>query len=134
VVELANTYYHAAVVLFRDAKEKGPLAFAPARLCAIHAIELCLNAFLRHEGSPPGQIRARMHNLADPRFVAALKLREKTARHLADVTETARIPDLALRPGSGVPAHRVEPSVGRPGGVMTKLDGHLRATGTGGSA
>ena len=30
VVELANTYYHAAVVLFRDAKAKGPLAFADA--------------------------------------------------------------------------------------------------------
>jgi len=75
VVELANTYYPFALVLFGDARDKAPLAFAPARMCAIHAIELYLNAFLRHAGSAPEQIRARLHDLADPRFVAALKLR-----------------------------------------------------------
>lgn len=134
VVELANSYYHAAIVLFRDAEEKDPLAFAPASLCAIHAIELYLNAFLRHEGSSPGQIRARMHNLADPRFVAALKLRAKTARHLADITERREYlisryaPELVSR---HTELNRLSATLVE---VMTKMGGHLRATGTGASA
>jgi len=61
--------------------------YAPARMCAIHAIELFLNAFLRHEGISHGQIRGRMHNLADPSFVTTLKLRKKTAQHLRDMSE-----------------------------------------------
>ena len=56
------------------------------RLCAIHAIELYLNAFLRHEGVAPEQIRARMHNLSDPQLVTAIKLKKKTAEHLEALT------------------------------------------------
>jgi hypothetical protein len=55
-------------------------------MCAIHAIELYLNAFLRHEGVAPEEIRKRMHNLAEPRFVDKLKLRKKTALHLKAMT------------------------------------------------
>jgi len=37
--------------------------------------------------SPPGHVRARLHNLADERFVEELKLRKKTAEHLRAMTE-----------------------------------------------
>lgn len=87
MLDLANAYYDAATTLFKKAQKKEPLSYAPARLCCIHAIELYLNVFLRHEGVLPEQIRARMHNLADPAFVARLKLKNKTARHLESMTE-----------------------------------------------
>ena len=82
VLDLAGAYSNAAVVLFKNAEKLGgptyaPLHYAPARMCAIHAIELYLNAFLRHEGISHQQIRGRMHNLADPGFVTKLKLRKK---------------------------------------------------------
>jgi hypothetical protein len=86
ILELANEYYHAAIVLFQKARKEAPLSYAPARFCCIHAIELYLNVFLRHEGVPPEAIRNRMHNLADPAFVEKLKLKTKTADHLAAMT------------------------------------------------
>ena len=85
IIDLANEYYHAANVLFQRAQKEAPLSYAPARFCAIHAIELYLNAFLRHEGIAPEQIRRRMHNLADPTFVTTLKLKKKTAQHLETI-------------------------------------------------
>lgn len=87
ILDLANVYHAAATTLFAKAQKKKPLSYAPARLCCIHAIELYLNVFLRHEGVLPEHIRARMHNLADSAFVAQLKLRKKTARHLESMTE-----------------------------------------------
>ncbi|WLR93889.1 hypothetical protein [Shinella zoogloeoides] len=87
IVQLGNAYYNAAMELFKHASAPDPLSFAPARLCAIHAIELYLNAVLRHEGVAPSQIRGRMHNLADPTFFTRLKLRKKTADHLQALTE-----------------------------------------------
>jgi hypothetical protein len=86
IIDLAEAYYHAANVLFQRAQKEAPLSYAPARFCAIHAIELYLNAFLRHEGVAPEQIRKRMHNLADPTFVATLKLKKKTAQHLETIS------------------------------------------------
>lgn len=87
ILDLANEYYHAAIHLFEKSNKNTPLSYAPARFCCIHAIELYLNAFLRHEGVPPEKIRSRMHNFADPEFVAQLKLRKKTSQHLATITE-----------------------------------------------
>ncbi len=87
VVELADAYYDGAVALFQNAKKGERLSYAPARLCSIHAIELYLNVFLRHQGSSPEQIRGRLHNLADPAFVSKLKLKKKTAAHLDAMTE-----------------------------------------------
>ncbi len=87
ILDLAHEYYHAANTLFQKAQREAPLSYAPARMCCIHAIELYLNAFLRHQGIPPEQIRARMHNLADPLFVERLKLKARTARHLEAMTE-----------------------------------------------
>ena len=87
ILELANEYYGAAHLLFKNAEKEAPLSYAPARFCCIHAIELYLNVFLRHEGVSPEAIRKRMHNLADPTFVEKLMLRKKTADHLATMTE-----------------------------------------------
>lgn len=88
IMDFANAYYHASMVLFTESETKRvPFSSAPARLCAIHAIELYLNAFLRHEGIAPSEVRKRMHNLAEPDFVAKLKLRKKTALHLEAMTE-----------------------------------------------
>lgn len=87
VFELAEAYYDAAISLFAASTKGQELRYAPARLCSIHAIELYLNAYLRNAGEPPEQVRARLHNLADERFVAELKLRKKTAEHLQAMTE-----------------------------------------------
>ncbi|WP_245450346.1 hypothetical protein [Neorhizobium sp. SOG26] len=87
ILALANSYYQAAIVLFRESQKKlVPLSSAPARMAAIHAIELYVNAFLRHEGAAPEEIRKRMHNLAEPTLVAKLKLRKRTALHLEEMT------------------------------------------------
>ncbi|WP_245442220.1 hypothetical protein [Rhizobium chutanense] len=86
VLNLANAYFRASSVLFSESQKEAPLSIAPARMCAIHAIELYLNAFLRHEGVAPEEIRKRMHSLAEPTFVAKLKLRKKTALHLEEMT------------------------------------------------
>lgn len=87
ILDLAFSYSDAAETLFDIAKKGQPLSYAPARLCSIHAIELFLNAFLRQSGADPGQIRGRLHNLADTAFVTTLKLRKKTASHLVSMTE-----------------------------------------------
>ncbi|WP_317057491.1 hypothetical protein [Roseovarius rhodophyticola] len=87
ILELAEAYYDAANALFDTAKKNGPLSYAPARLCSIHAIELFLNAFLRNRGESAESIRARMHNLADEEFVTKLILKKKTAKHLQEMTK-----------------------------------------------
>lgn len=87
VVELAESYYGAAKALLANAKGGGPLSWAPARLCSIHAVELYLNAFLRAEGLSTGEVRGRCHDLSDRAFARKLALRERTARHLVAMTE-----------------------------------------------
>jgi hypothetical protein len=87
ILDLANSYYQASIVLFGESQKKlVPLSCAPARMAAIHAIELYLNAFLRHEGAAPEEIRKRMHNLAEPNLADKLKLRKRTALHLEAMT------------------------------------------------
>ena len=89
VCSLAAEYRLAAQSLLRSARKGKPLSRAPSRLCAIHAIELYLNAFFLHFGESPEQVRSRQHNLAE-RAQAALErgliLRKKTAEHLARMT------------------------------------------------
>ncbi|MBX5135174.1 hypothetical protein HJB80_21330 [Rhizobium lentis] len=86
VFDLANAYSRASILLFSEGQKQVALSIAPARMCAIHAIELYLNAFLRHEGVAPEEIRGRMHNLAEPMFVAKFQLRKRTALHLEAMT------------------------------------------------
>lgn len=83
---LAEAYFEAANSLFENARKGDAVTYAPARLCAIHATELFLNAFLRAHGKSAGDVRARLHNLADVKFVETLNLRKKTAEHLSEMT------------------------------------------------
>ncbi|MEO6299290.1 MAG: hypothetical protein ABIV25_08790 [Paracoccaceae bacterium] len=66
-----------------------PLSRAPARLCAIHAIELHLSAFLRQEGVSPIEIRRTHHSLAkmsEYSAIGLLKLQTKTSAYLVSMT------------------------------------------------
>ena len=87
ILDLASAYCEAAKTLFDAAHKGSAVSYAPARLCAIHATELFLNAFLRQQGVCPSQIRGRLHNLEVCEFQQVLQLRKKTARHLKDMTD-----------------------------------------------
>lgn len=59
-------------------------------MCAVHAIELYLNAFLMHHGSDQKEIRRIFHNLAVRADLAKEKgliLRNNTFSHLQTITE-----------------------------------------------
>lgn len=61
-------------------------AFAPARLCALQAIEVYLNAFLLFRGMTPQEIRGFQHELirrAEAARERGLGLKVKTLRNLA---------------------------------------------------
>jgi hypothetical protein len=100
VLGLANEFREAALVLLSEARESGPCPGAPARFCAIHAIELYLNAFLQRAGETPASVRARHHDLAaraDLAVEKGLVLRRKTAEHLKRMTDAREY--LVLRSG-----------------------------------
>ena len=91
IMQLADEYCRAAQALRKCGRKGKPLSRAPFRLCAVHAIELYLNALLLHLGDKPEQIRGRKHDLAArtrPALEGGLKLRERTAGHLIKMTET----------------------------------------------
>lgn len=77
--------YRAAATTLLTSDGRDPLAAAPARYCALHAIELYLDAFLRGLGESPGRLRAHGHDLrvrAALAIARGLTLRRKTAQHL----------------------------------------------------
>ncbi len=89
VLALAEVYHRAALVLLAKSGKGDALRRAPGRLCALHAIELYLSAFLRSHGEPPRQARAWGHSLAGRVAAAAgngLVLRRRTAAHLERIT------------------------------------------------
>ncbi|GHD99175.1 hypothetical protein GCM10008024_05500 [Allgaiera indica] len=91
IVALADEYRRAAIALMESGRKGEPLSRAPGRLCAIHAIELYLNAFLLVGGTPPEQVRSHFHNLAaraEKAIDSGLILRKRTAEHLRKMTET----------------------------------------------
>lgn len=90
IFALAAEYHSAADALLLKGRPRELISRAPARLCAIHAIELYLNAFLLATGDPPERIRAHFHNLAERAERAVergLVLRKLTLAHLAKMTE-----------------------------------------------
>ena len=116
VIRLANHYRGAANDLLRLVEEKGARRIAPCRLCAVHAIELYLNAFLLKLGHPPERIRDSGHDLAARAALASaggLALRRRTAIHLATMTLGPRVPRPALRPGHGR-GGAAQPALGHP--------------------
>ncbi|MEM9581255.1 MAG: hypothetical protein AAF891_11260 [Pseudomonadota bacterium] len=86
IFDLANAYEQSAITLLKQ-REIGIDTESPARFCAIHAIELFLNAYLRSEGVAPQVIRKRMHDLSADDFCDALKLRRGTVAHLTALTQ-----------------------------------------------
>jgi hypothetical protein len=100
ILRLADAWREAALTLTAAGGTSDAEARAPARFCALHAIELYLDAFLRHLGESPGRLRAHGHDLrlrAALAIAAGLNLRRKTALHLAQLTMEREY--LALRYG-----------------------------------
>ena len=88
-LRLAEEYHDAARALLSAGPSAEAGARAPARFCALHAIELYLDAFLRVAGESPGRLRAHSHNFglrAALAMRAGLDLRRKTALHLVRLT------------------------------------------------
>jgi hypothetical protein len=72
-------------------RARGPHCLAPARLLAIHAIELYLNALLLGCGDTARDVRGLQHDLARRTERAqelGLSLRAKTATHLDSLAST----------------------------------------------
>lgn len=86
MIALADEYRAAAMKLVELGRKGQPMSRAPARFCAIHAIELYLNATLMHRGMDTGKIRAHRHDLASRVILCGLALRKKTADHLQGLT------------------------------------------------
>ena len=90
LLALADEYRRSAKALMKTVRKGEPLSSAPGRLCAIHAIELYLNAVLRHHGETAGDVRAYRHDLAIRAArpeLNSLRLRKKTILHLSKLTE-----------------------------------------------
>lgn len=132
VLNLADAYSRASNLLFSQGQKRAALSIAPARMCAIHAIELCLNAFLRHEGFAPEEIRKRMHNLDEPTFVAKLQLRKKTALHLKAMTAKREYLISRYAPERAREHTELNRLTATLKEVMAKVGEHLRSTRSGG--
>jgi hypothetical protein len=87
VLDLAGNYRAAADHLFAAFRNGNRQFDLPARLCALHAVELYLHAFLRFRGVACGHIKARHHNLWHEEFCHRLELDAKTSQHLKDLSE-----------------------------------------------
>lgn len=85
LISLADEYRESAILLMSRGRRGAPRSWAPARLVAIHAIELYLNTFLIKAGYTPADIRGLQHDY-DRRTAyaldAGLTLRRRTAAHL----------------------------------------------------
>ena len=116
VIRLANHYRGAANDLLRLVEEKGARRIAPCRLCAVHAIELYLNAFLLKLGHPPER-----HPRQRPRPGRACGAGQRRRSGAAaadgdppgDDDAGARVPRPALRPGHGR-GGAAQPALGHP--------------------
>ncbi len=86
VLAVAGSYAEAADHLFAQHRTAKPDLNMPARLCALHAVELYLHAFLRFRGASAKQIRARSHSLWHEEFNKVLDLDPKTRQHLQDLS------------------------------------------------
>lgn len=129
IIDLANAYYSAAITLLETGESLQPMSYAPARMCALHAIELYMNAFLRHEGRPPEEIRGRMHNLADSQIAAALKLKPRTARHLEELSARREYLLVRYAPEQTKGLSELNRLLATLVEIMTNVGGHLKASG-----
>lgn len=89
ILALAAVYRAAATQLL-EATPSTTIDFAPARLCALQAMELYLCAFLRSKGTTPTEIRSWMHDIAHHSESArrlGLNLRVRTVRHIHRIAQ-----------------------------------------------
>lgn len=89
ILTLAHEYRGSCIHLMARYQGGEPHQLAPARLLAIQAIELYLNALLLDAGEAPQAVRGLQHDLAARARRAmerGLVLRLKTADHLAKLT------------------------------------------------
>jgi hypothetical protein len=87
---LADEYRGAAHDLLIRGRKGQPSSWAPARMTAIHAIELYLNALPLAKGHTAAEIRGLQHDLAKRAELAAVKdlgLRRRTLQHLGSLSE-----------------------------------------------
>ena len=90
ILALAEEYRRAAAALLALGRKGDPISRAPARLCAIHASELYLNAFLLRAGETPAGIRGLRHDLrarTEACRARGLTLRQRTVAHLYRLTD-----------------------------------------------
>ncbi len=90
ILELADEYSKAAMVLYPLGAKRKPLTRAPMRLITIHAIELYLNALLLSRGHSAAEVRGLQHDLGRRTDLASdcgLQLRKRTAEHLRSMGE-----------------------------------------------
>jgi|OM-RGC.v1.024672236 hypothetical protein len=87
VLVLAAKYAEAADCLFAEHRRSQSDLNLPARLCALHAVELYLHAFLRYRGASAKQLRTRNHGLWHDEFNRCLDLDAKTRQHLQDLSD-----------------------------------------------
>ena len=88
--QLANAYQKAADHVRQLGRRGKPLTYAPFRMTAIHAIELYLNAWLRHRGVVHKRIRGLLHNMHEAADLARehdLQLSKGTDRNLRQIGE-----------------------------------------------
>jgi len=91
LLALAHEYHAAHNHLMVRPNSGQAHASAPARLLAIQAIELYLNAFLRNVGESPQTIRGLQHDLGKRTALAVEKgliLKKRTADHMMALTAT----------------------------------------------
>ena len=89
MLRFAETYHRSALRLLEEARGGDAIARAPGRFCALHAIELYLDAYLRSLGESPCRLRAHGHDLRMRAALAmdqGLALRAKTRLHLIQLT------------------------------------------------
>lgn len=88
---LADEYRQAALFLIERVGKRKPLSRAPARMTAIHAIELYLSAYLLRSGYTHVQIRGLQHDFerrAEQASASGLRLRKRTVEHIKSLNGT----------------------------------------------
>lgn len=90
IVGLARIYAACASDLAAAVVGGGVARQAPARFCAVHAVELYLNAYLRHCGMPGAELRRMCHDQSARLMHAmarGLRLPNGTALHIIRMSE-----------------------------------------------
>lgn len=111
VLSLADEYATAAARLLAESRGRKGLSRNPAHLCAIHAIELYLNAFLLHRSQPPDLVRGMFHSVdrkAELATSLGLTLSKRTALHLAEIAAAREY--LVVRYAPTAPLEGLSPS------------------------